>query len=163
MTARQQRCWQRLWGLAQQQADKHACAERNDAAAPEESAWQMTVIEKACLEFCIELLNQRSIHRTDGGPLPLMPRAGRKPFQDCVEWMVRRFMVRGTHGPMQTLLDWRTYGLKIHYNTTAPGHVTWMGQEQLLYQQVQFTMSKFRGFVHGLVGATRTMLGEMLA
>jgi hypothetical protein len=26
---------------------------------PEEDAWQITAIEKACLEFCIELLNQR--------------------------------------------------------------------------------------------------------
>ena len=265
MTARQRRYWQRLWGLAQQAADERASPDpmEMDAEAEAASTWEMTVIETACLEFCIELLNQRyrtqeyesplvcamavlgrsekgwrdadsyppilsrvikiarfllvqkalwmdpdalgiialwqsytvapgllataeedlydidegfteasqpmmpssppsSVHSGDGIPMARVPRPGRKPLQDCVEWMVRRFMVRGTHGPMQTLLDWRTYGLKIHYNTTAPGHVTWMGQERLLYQQVQFTMGEFRGFVHGLVGATRTLLGELL-
>ncbi|KAH3536963.1 hypothetical protein KXW20_002161, partial [Aspergillus fumigatus] len=59
------------------------------------------------------------------------------------------FMIRGTHGPMETLLDWRTYGSKVHYNHTAPGHVTWMGEDQLLYQQMAFTMGDFRGFIHG--------------
>ncbi|KAL4777926.1 hypothetical protein BJX76DRAFT_363225 [Aspergillus varians] len=65
-----------------------------------------------------------------------IPCPGCKPFQDCMEWMVWWFMVQGTHGPMQMLLDWQTYNLKIYYNTIVPGHVTWMGQEQLLYQQV---------------------------
>ena len=45
------------------------------------------------------------------------------------------------------------YRLKVHYNTTVPGHVTWMGQEQLLYKQIDFTMGQFRGFVHGMVAA----------
>ena len=269
MTARQQRYWQRLWELAQQAADARASLDPMETEEMEIEgaegalAWAMTPMETACLEFCIELLNQRyrtqeyesplvcamavlgrsekgwrdadsyppiisrvvkvarfllvqkalwmdpdvegiisgwqsptvppgllttaeealyeidegfaearpppnpssppsSVHSGDGMPISRIPRAGRKPFQDCVEWMVRRFMVRGTHGPMQTLLDWRTYGLKVHYNTTAPGHVTWMGQERLLYQQVQFTMGGFRGFVHGLVQASRALLGELL-
>ncbi|RHZ43206.1 uncharacterized protein CDV56_100941 [Aspergillus thermomutatus] len=41
--------------------------------------------------------------------------------------------------------------LKVHYNTTAPGHVMWMGEDQLLYQQMQFTMGDFQGFIHGLM------------
>ncbi|GME30227.1 putative DNA helicase protein [Neofusicoccum parvum] len=45
---------------------------------------------------------------------------------------------------MQWILDLRTYGMKIHYNTTTKGHVGWNGQEQLLYQGIQFTMAKFR-------------------
>ena len=57
-------------------------------------------------------------HRPDYGPW-----AGRT-FQDQLERMVRRFLVRGSHGPMQTLLDWRTYGLWVHYNSTTPGHIT---------------------------------------
>jgi hypothetical protein len=76
--------------------------------------------------------------------------------------MVRSFMIRGSHGPMQTLLDWRTYGLKVHYNTTAPGHVGWMGDDELLYKDVHFTMGAFRGFVHGLVASTRELLQEVL-
>jgi hypothetical protein len=38
-----------------------------------------------------------------------------------------QFIVRGTYSPMQWMLDLRTYGLKIHYNSTARGHVEWVG------------------------------------
>ncbi|KAA8651125.1 uncharacterized protein ATNIH1004_000003 [Aspergillus tanneri] len=69
----------------------------------------------------------------------------RKTFQEQVTWMVSQLMVRGTHIPMETLQDWRTYGLKIYYNTTAPGHVTWMQPDRLLYKHLQFTMGDFRG------------------
>ncbi|KAG2419179.1 hypothetical protein HFD88_002286 [Aspergillus terreus] len=41
------------------------------------------------------------------------PWAGRM-FQDQLERMVRRFLVRGSHGPMQTLLDWRDFRGFIH-------------------------------------------------
>lgn len=41
----------------------------------------------------------------------------------AVAQIMNRFMVRGTNGPMQWMLDLRTYGLKIYYNTTSPGHV----------------------------------------
>jgi len=40
-----------------------------------------------------------------------------------VQEMIDRFIVRGSYGPMQWMLDLRTYGLKIHYNTTSRGHV----------------------------------------
>jgi hypothetical protein len=60
---------------------------------------------------------------------------------------------------METLLDWRMYGLKVHYNSTSPGHVMWMGEDQLLYQQIAFTMGDFRGFAHGLVTAAWDILG----
>ncbi|OQE37285.1 hypothetical protein PENCOP_c010G04819 [Penicillium coprophilum] len=48
-----------------------------------------------------------------------------------VERLAYQFMIHGMHGPIETLLDWRRYGLKIHYNSTAPGHITWMGADQL--------------------------------
>lgn len=63
---------------------------------------------------------------------------------------------------METLQDWRTYGLKIHYNTIEPGHVTWIHPDQLLYQHIQFTMSDFRAFVHGLTAATHAILCDNL-
>lgn len=37
---------------------------------------------------------------------------------------------------MQTLLDWRTYRLKIYFNSTAPGHVAWMGADEILYKDI---------------------------
>lgn len=75
--------------------------------------------------------------------------------------MMHQFMICGTHGPMETLLDWRIYGLKVYYNHTAPGHVTWMGEDQLLYQQMAFTMGDFRGFIHGLVTVAWEILSHL--
>ncbi|KAJ5863522.1 uncharacterized protein N7529_001349 [Penicillium soppii] len=85
-----------------------------------------------------------------------------RSFREWVTEMVSQFMVRGTNSPMQWLLDLRTYGLKIHYNSTATGHVGWMNQDQLLYQHYSFTMGDFRGFTHGLVSSTRQILHEEL-
>ena len=78
-----------------------------------------------------------------------------------VKGMMDRFMVRGSHGPMQWMLDLRTYGLKIHYNTTTEGHVDWDG-DRIVYKQVQFTMSDFRSMVHGLVERTQGLLFDDL-
>lgn len=75
------------------------------------------------------------------------------PEGRCVESvteMMDRFMVRGTNGPMQWMLDLRTYGLKVHYETTSEGEVEWIGDE-LLCKAVRFKMPEFRSFVHGLV------------
>ena len=69
--------------------------------------------------------------------------------------MVSYLMIRGTHIPIETLQDWQTYRLKIYYNITAPGHVTWIQPDRLLYKHIQFTMGDFRGFVHGMTAATR--------
>jgi hypothetical protein len=79
-----------------------------------------------------------------------------------VQEMMDRFMVRGSHGPMQWMLDLRTYGLKIHYNTTSRGHVEWAGSDELLYKGLQFTMAQFRSMVHGLATECRRLLIEEL-
>ena len=88
-------------------------------------------------------------------------RPGRS-FRDWVVLMVDKFMVRGTDSPMQWILDLRTYGLKIHYNSTTPGHVGWMGQDRLCYKELTFTMGQFKGFVHQLVSDTRQLLLDEL-
>ncbi|KAG9375569.1 hypothetical protein A1F94_013858 [Pyrenophora tritici-repentis] len=46
---------------------------------------------------------------------------------------------------MQWMLDLRTYGLKIHYNTTTRGHVEWTNGDELLYKELHFSMAQFRG------------------
>ena len=68
-----------------------------------------------------------------------------------VQKMMDQFMVRGSHSPMQWMLDLRTYGLKIHYNTTSRGHVEWVGRDEMLYKDLQFNIAQFRSMVHGLV------------
>jgi hypothetical protein len=102
-----------------------------------------------------------SIHSDDPMPAVDMRQSHHRPFQEQVTWMMHQFMIRGTHGPMETLLDWRTYRLKVHYNSTSPGHVMWMGEDQLLTQQIAFTMGDFHGFVHGLVTAAQEILGQL--
>ena len=62
-------------------------------------------------------------------------------------------MVYGQHSPVKVLLNWYMYRLKVHYNTMVPGYMTWMGQEWLLYKQMDFTMGQFCSFVHGMVVA----------
>ncbi|KAK1807894.1 hypothetical protein LTR12_017752 [Friedmanniomyces endolithicus] len=77
-----------------------------------------------------------------------------------VQQMVHTFMARGTASPIQWLLDLRTYGLKIHYNTTAIGHVNWKDKHTLEYKNIAFTMDEFRGMVHQLVEDSRRALLE---
>jgi hypothetical protein len=60
------------------------------------------------------------------------PRRQPQRLKGCLQFvqqMLDRFVVRGSYGPMQWMLDLRTYGLKIHYNTTTQGHIEWIGQE----------------------------------
>jgi hypothetical protein len=49
--------------------------------------------------------------------------------------------VRGTYSLMQWMLDLRTYRLKIYYNSTARGHVKWVGQDEMLYKDLQFDIA----------------------
>jgi hypothetical protein len=76
--------------------------------------------------------------------------------------MVDRFMIRGSQSPMQWMLDLRTYGEKVHYNTTSAGHVEWNEPDELLYKELKFTVPQFRGMVHGVVGECRRLLGELM-
>ena len=79
-----------------------------------------------------------------------------------VEQIVREFMVRGSQSPMQWMLDLRSYGMKIAFNTTSTGQMDWIG-DQIVYQDLQFTMPEFRAFVHGLsYKAERLLLQELL-
>jgi hypothetical protein len=89
-------------------------------------------------------------------------RRQRKGCLQLVKEMMDKFMVRGTHSPMQWMLDLLTYGLKIHYNTTARGHVKWVGQDDILYKDMQFNMAQFRGMVHGLATESRRLLMDEL-
>jgi superfamily II DNA helicase RecQ len=90
------------------------------------------------------------------------PRRRPKGCLEFVQQMMDRFMVRGSHSPMQWMLDLRTYGLKVHYNTTARGHVEWMGKDELLYKDLHFTMAEFRSMIHGLQAESKRLLTEEL-
>ena len=94
-----------------------------------------------------------------------VPRRREKKRKSCLEYtteMMDQFMVRGTKGPMQWMLDLRTYGLKIHYNTTSQGHVDWCNGDELLYKSAQFNMAQFRGMVHGVIAEARQIMFDEL-
>jgi RecQ family ATP-dependent DNA helicase len=101
-----------------------------------------------------------SAYESDDSSNP--PRRQRKGCLQFVQEMMDRFMVRGSHGPMQWMLDLRTYGLKIHYNTTSRGHVEWVGRDELLYKDLQFSMAQFRGMIHGLTTESRRLMMDEL-
>ncbi|KAJ9480580.1 hypothetical protein VN97_g12971, partial [Penicillium thymicola] len=84
-------------------------------------------------------------------------------FTEWLHLMVTRFMVRGSHTPIQWLLDLRSYGLKVHFNSSIPGCVTWTSKDRILYKDIHFTMRDFRAFIHGLIHVLRrTLYDELL-
>ncbi|TVY54591.1 hypothetical protein LSUE1_G010168, partial [Lachnellula suecica] len=61
--------------------------------------------------------------------------------------------------PMQWLYRSRLYGFKIRYTTIAEGKIQWIGDD-VLYPKIRFSISQFRGMIHGLVGEAREELFE---
>jgi hypothetical protein len=59
------------------------------------------------------------------------------------------------------MLDLRTYEMKVHFNTTAEGHIDWR-RDTVLYKKIQFSMTDFRGMMYGLMTETRRLLQEKL-
>ncbi|KAI2475473.1 ATP-dependent DNA helicase Q5 [Pyrenophora tritici-repentis] len=221
-------------GEAREELDEEMMDEVDEAIEVAEEPGQgegprpkkLSKIQKACLEFCIALLNNRITRREYDSPLvcalavlgvkedgwkgpeqypPILsavikiarfmvvqkglemsgpeedsgdetdddlddsayesgPSQRRRP-KGClqlVQKIIDRFMVRGSHSPMQWMLDLRTYGLKIHYNTTTRGHVEWTNGDELLYKELHFSIAQFRGMVHGLASESRRLLTEEL-
>jgi RecQ family ATP-dependent DNA helicase len=104
----------------------------------------------------------QSIQDDGDSAISVEPPESRVGVIDVVRRMMDGFMVRGTNGPMQWMLDLRTYGLKIHYNTTAEGHVQWSGEDKLTYKGLEVEMNAFRGFVHALVQQAHEQMREKL-
>lgn len=90
------------------------------------------------------------------------PPESRHGVIEAVAQMMDRFMVRSTNGPMQWMLDLRTYGLKIHCNTTSPGHVDWNDNEVLTYKGIDMRMDAFRGLVGTLLQQAQKLMNETL-
>jgi hypothetical protein len=71
-------------------------------------------------------------------------------------------MVRGSYSLMQWMLDLRTYGLKIYYNTTSCSYVEWVSWDKLLYKSLQFSIAQFCSIVHGLATESWRLLIDKL-
>ncbi|TQV90208.1 DNA helicase [Cordyceps javanica] len=83
-----------------------------------------------------------------------------------VRKMVRRFMTRigedSDQYPvlMEWILETRTYGMHIRFNTTAAPTVDWQG-ETLRFQQTKVEMTQLASMFHGMVDEARNMLEEL--
>ena len=104
--------------------------------------------------------NESESSNCNGGTM--VPGRRREGCLQLITRMMNSFMVRGSQSPMQWMLDLRTYGMKIHFNTTATGHVGWQGSDEILYKDVQFNMAQFRGMVHGWVQECRQSMEDLL-
>jgi len=203
-----------------------------DSDRTEDEAGSMTELQRACLSFCIELLNQtihnreydmalvcalatlgvspsgRGFRGADTYPSILSaiikvahfmviqhaeqlarpaiddqlsvcsspcafedsgyesedgPARRRRRGRSSFEWvrkMMDGFMVRGCGSPVQWMLDLRSYGMKIGFNTTSAGHVNWRDGDTLEYKAVKFNMAEFRGMVGKLCQDTKRALLE---
>lgn len=63
--------------------------------------------------------------------------------------------------PIQWLYQSQLYRFKIQYTTTAKGKIQWI-REDVLYSQIRFSMTKFKGMVSGVVGEAREQLFKNL-
>ncbi|MCJ1360886.1 MAG: hypothetical protein MMC33_010895, partial [Icmadophila ericetorum] len=209
LNQRQTRAWSRVVeeaNLVAEEKERRAEEEEEEEEEEDEIREELTDAQRACLRFCMALLDQ-AVNRheyesplvcamavlgvTAGGwkgpdqypphlsamikvnrfmvvqqalELDAREKAQGVHGVGCIQHvheMMDRFMVRGSHSPMQWMLDLRTYGLKIHYNTTAEGNVDWM-RDRIIYKKVEFGMADFRGMVHGLAAETQRILRDDL-
>lgn len=50
--------------------------------------------------------------------------------------------------------------MKIHYATTSVAHINWRGETTLQNKATSFSISEFRGMVHGLARTVKIMFFE---
>ncbi|KAJ5211420.1 hypothetical protein N7472_001559 [Penicillium cf. griseofulvum] len=104
------------------------------------------------------------VEQDQTAPLQFTQEQHQRPrrFTQWLHLMVTRFMVRGSQTPIQWLLDLRSYGLKVHFNSSQPRFITWTSEDRILYKDLHFTMRDFRAFIHGLTHALQQILYEEL-
>lgn len=79
---------------------------------------------------------------------------------------VRRFMTRtsGSEDAEPTPMDWifeaRAYGMKIRYDTAAPGTIDWDG-DTVIFREIRLSMTQLSIMLRELVRETRELLAEL--
>ncbi|KDN64750.1 hypothetical protein CSUB01_11123 [Colletotrichum sublineola] len=79
---------------------------------------------------------------------------------------VQKFMTRTSGAPdaeptpMDWILEMRTMGLKIQYDTLIPGHVDWT-KDEISFRRARFSMGQLLDIMHGLVQEAREILAEL--
>ncbi|KAG6042166.1 hypothetical protein E4U17_001581 [Claviceps sp. LM77 group G4] len=83
-----------------------------------------------------------------------------------VREMVRRFMTRvgdgrtAQPGPMDWILETRTYGMNIRFNTTAGGSIDW-NDRRVQYKRIAFDMNQLTEMLCAVVEEARNLLADL--
>ena len=72
------------------------------------------------------------------------------------------FMIRGSFGPMQWVLDLRAYGQAICTNTPSGTLIGWAGPDEVLFSDKSLRIATLRDFIHNMVGSARGRLHSLL-
>lgn len=124
--------------------------------------YRMAVLYRAYIKRQQEI---REICDKQGVSLREAKAMGRTIFAR-VQADTRQFMTRIGNEPDQfpTPMDWiletRTYGLRIRYSTTAGALIDWIGNE-IIFQQLRFSMTELSGMMHSMVADARAMMCQL--
>ncbi|KAG6148290.1 hypothetical protein E4U37_007506 [Claviceps purpurea] len=83
-----------------------------------------------------------------------------------VREMVRRFMTRvgdgrtAQPGPMDWILETRTYGMNIRFNTTAGGSIDW-NDRRVQYKRIAFDMDQLTEMFYAVVEEAKNLLADL--
>jgi Orsellinic acid/F9775 biosynthesis cluster protein D len=82
---------------------------------------------------------------------------------DILEVMYERFMLYGTHSPMNWAQKLRAYGKKIQDSTTSLGYIVWSDDgEEIEYKGLKLSMTGLRRFLSTQVQEANRQLQELL-
>jgi hypothetical protein len=79
-----------------------------------------------------------------------------------VKQLMNRYMIRGTNGPMQRILDMRGRCMQYNKQRTTEGRIDWVG-DRVLYKDVGFHLEQLRGMVREGKRQARQVLMEELS
>ena len=119
----------------------------------EERGWKDATVYSSILSALIKLSRFLVVHFVVREH-PSSPIEGVRSF-------LEESLLRGTSSPFEWMLDLRAYGIKIAFNVIRPSTIDWQG-DRILYQDIQFSMAEFRGFVHGLLTETHRLVYDEL-
>ena len=74
--------------------------------------------------------------------------------------IIDRFIIRDSHIFIDWLLDLRVYDMDITRNTITINQIDWNNDQISYDKQISFSISDFRGFIHGFIIFIRSMLFE---
>jgi hypothetical protein len=101
------------------------------------------------------LVIQRAVVAADRGEVPHVA--------DMLNVLQERFMVYGSHSPVNWAQKLRSYGKQINQVTTSLGYISWTDDgERLSYKSLELSMTDLRQFLAAQTAAAQSLLEELL-